>query len=187
MILLIDNYDSFSYNLYQYVGEINPDIRVIRNDEMTVEQIRELKPSHIILSPGPGRPEDAGIIIEAARELGPDIPILGVCLGHQAICAAFGATVTYAKRLMHGKQSVAKLDTECPLFQGCPEKTPVARYHSLAADPDTIPEELKVTAVTENGEVMAVKHRDYPIYGVQFHPESILTPNGKQILRNFLK
>ena len=187
MILLIDNYDSFSYNLYQYVGEINPDIRVIRNDEMTVEQIRELKPSHIILSPGPGRPEDAGIIIEAARELGPDIPILGVCLGHQAICAAFGATVTYAKRLMHGKQSIAKLDTECPLFQGCPEKTPVARYHSLAADPDTIPEELKVTAVTEDGEVMAVKHRDYPIYGVQFHPESILTPNGKQILRNFLK
>ncbi|MCR5466036.1 MAG: aminodeoxychorismate/anthranilate synthase component II [Lachnospiraceae bacterium] len=187
MILLIDNYDSFSYNLYQYVGEINPDIRVIRNDEMTVEQIRELKPSHIILSPGPGRPEDAGIIIEAAREFGPDIPILGVCLGHQAICAAFGATVTYAKRLMHGKQSVAKLDTECPLFRGCPEKTPVARYHSLAADPDTIPEELKVTAVTEDGEVMAVKHRDYPIYGVQFHPESILTPNGKQILRNFLK
>lgn len=187
MILLIDNYDSFSYNLYQYVGEINPDIRVIRNDEMTVEQIRELKPSHIILSPGPGRPEDAGIIIEAARELGPDIPILGVCLGHQAICAAFGATVTYAKRLMHGKQSVAKLDTECPLFRGCPEKTPVARYHSLAADSDTIPEELTVTAVTEDGEVMAVKHRDYPIYGVQFHPESILTPNGKQILRNFLK
>ncbi len=187
MILLIDNYDSFSYNLYQYVGEINPDIRVIRNDEMTVEQIRELKPSHVILSPGPGRPEDAGIIIEAARELGPDIPILGVCLGHQAICAAFGATVTYAKRLMHGKQSVAKLDTECPLFRGCPEKTPVARYHSLAADPDTIPEELRVTAVTEDGEVMAVKHRDYPIYGVQFHPESILTPNGKQILRNFLK
>ena len=187
MILLIDNYDSFSYNLYQYVGEINPDIRVIRNDEMTVEQIRELKPSHIILSPGPGRPEDAGIIIEAARELGPDIPILGVCLGHQAICAALGATVTYAKQLMHGKQSVAKLDTECPLFRGCPEKTPVARYHSLAADPDTIPEELRVTAVTEDGEVMAVKHRDYPIYGVQFHPESILTPNGKQILRNFLK
>ena len=187
MILLIDNYDSFSYNLYQYVGEINPDIRVIRNDEMTVEQIRELKPSHIILSPGPGRPENAGIIIEAARELGPDIPILGVCLGHQAICAAFGATVTYAKRLMHGKQSVAKLDTECPLFRGCPEKTPVARYHSLAADPDTIPEELTVTAVTEDGEVMAVKHRDYPIYGVQFHPESILTPNGKQILRNFLQ
>ncbi|MBO4324585.1 MAG: aminodeoxychorismate/anthranilate synthase component II [Lachnospiraceae bacterium] len=187
MILLIDNYDSFSYNLYQYVGEINPDIRVIRNDEMTIEEIRELKPSHIILSPGPGRPEDAGIIIEAAKELGREIPILGVCLGHQAICAAFGATVTYAKQLMHGKQSVVKLDTECPLFRGCPEKTTVARYHSLAADPDTIPEELLVTAVTEDGEVMAVKHRDYPIYGVQFHPESILTPDGKKILGNFLK
>lgn len=187
MILLIDNYDSFSYNLYQYVGEINPDIRVIRNDEMTIEEIRKLNPSHIILSPGPGRPEDAGVIIEAARKLGPEIPILGVCLGHQAICAAFGATVTYAKRLMHGKQSIAKLDTDCPLFAGCPEKTPVARYHSLAADPDTIPEVLTVTAMTEDGEVMAVKHRDYPIYGVQFHPESILTPHGKQILRNFLK
>ncbi|MBQ6105293.1 MAG: aminodeoxychorismate/anthranilate synthase component II [Lachnospiraceae bacterium] len=187
MILLIDNYDSFSYNLYQYVGEINPDIRVIRNDEMTIEEIRELNPSHIILSPGPGRPEDAGVIIEAACKLGPEIPILGVCLGHQAICAAFGATVTYAKRLMHGKQSIAKLDTDCPLFAGCPEKTPVARYHSLAADPDTIPEVLTVTAMTEDGEVMAVKHRDYPIYGVQFHPESILTPHGKQILRNFLK
>ena len=187
MILLIDNYDSFSYNLYQYVGEINPDIRVIRNDELTVEEIRELKPSHIILSPGPGRPEDAGIIIEAAIKLGPEIPILGVCLGHQAICAAFGATVTYAKHLMHGKQSVVKLDTNCPLFRGCPERTTVARYHSLAADPDTIPEVLTVTAVTEDGEVMAVKHRDYPIYGVQFHPESILTPDGKQILRNFLK
>lgn len=187
MILLIDNYDSFSYNLYQYVGEINPDIRVIRNDEMTIEEIRELNPSHIILSPGPGRPEDAGVIIEAACKLGPEIPILGVCLGHQAICVAFGATVTYAKRLMHGKQSIAKLDTDCPLFAGCPEKTPVARYHSLAADPDTIPEVLTVTAMTEDGEVMAVKHRDYPIYGVQFHPESILTPHGKQILRNFLK
>ena len=187
MILLIDNYDSFSYNLYQYVGEINPDIRVIRNDEMTIEEIRELNPSHIILSPGPGRPEDAGVIIEAACKLGPEIPILGVCLGHQAICAAFGATVTYAKRLMHGKQSIAKFDTDCPLFAGCPEKTPVARYHSLAADPDTIPEVLTVTAMTEDGEVMAVKHRDYPIYGVQFHPESILTPHGKQILRNFLK
>ena len=187
MILLIDNYDSFSYNLYQYVGEINPDIRVIRNDEMTVEEIRELKPSHIILSPGPGRPEDAGIIIEAAIKLGPEIPILGVCLGHQAICAAFGATVTYAKQLMHGKQSVVKLDTNSPLFRGCPERTTVARYHSLAADPDTIPEVLTVTAVTEDGEVMAVKHRDYPVYGVQFHPESILTPDGKQILRNFLK
>ena len=186
MILLIDNYDSFSYNLYQLVGELDPDIRVIRNDEMTVAEIRELKPSRIILSPGPGRPEDAGVIMDVAKELGPEIPVLGVCLGHQAICAAFGATVTYAKQLMHGKQSVAKLDTNSPLFRNCPEKTPVARYHSLAADPGTMPSELVVTAVTEDGEIMAVQHRDYPIYGVQFHPESILTPDGKQILKNFL-
>ena len=187
MILLIDNYDSFSYNLYQLVGELDPDIRVIRNDEMTVAEIRELKPSRIILSPGPGRPEDAGVIMDVAKELGAEIPILGVCLGHQAICAAYGATVTYAKQLMHGKQSTAKLDTESPLFRGCPEKAPVARYHSLAADPQTMPDTLLVTAVTADGEIMAVQHRDYPVYGVQFHPESILTPDGKQILKNFIK
>lgn len=187
MILLIDNYDSFSYNLYQLVGEIDPDIRVIRNDEMTVEEIRGLGPDRIILSPGPGRPEDAGVIVEAAKTLGRDIPILGVCLGHQAICAAFGATVTYAKELMHGKQSVVTLDPACALFKGCPAKAPVARYHSLAADPATMPECLKVTALTEDGEVMAVQHREYPIYGVQFHPESIMTPDGKTMLNNFLK
>lgn len=187
MILLIDNYDSFSYNLYQLVGELDPDIRVIRNDEMTVAEIRELKPSRIILSPGPGRPEDAGAIMDVAKELGAEIPILGVCLGHQAICAAYGATVTYAKQLMHGKQSVATLDTESMLFRGCPEKAPVARYHSLAADPQTMPDTLLVTAVTDDGEIMAVQHRDYPVYGVQFHPESILTPDGKQILKNFIK
>ena len=187
MILLIDNYDSFSYNLYQLIGEINPDIKVIRNDEMTVEEIAELAPSHIILSPGPGRPEDAGIIIEAAKTLGRTIPLLGVCLGHQAICAAFGATVNYAKQLMHGKQSIAKLDTKSTLFRGCPQEAPVARYHSLAADAATIPEELIVTAQTADGEVMAVEHREYPIYGVQFHPESILTPDGARMLRNFLK
>lgn len=187
MILLIDNYDSFSYNLYQLVGEINPDIKVIRNDEMTIEEIRGLNPSCIILSPGPGRPEDAGIIVEAAKTLGKTIPTLGVCLGHQAICAAFGATVTYAKELMHGKQSDVRFDTDCRLFAGCPETAPVARYHSLAADADTIPEELNVTAYTTDGEVMAVKHRDYPIYGVQFHPESIMTPDGKKMLENFIK
>lgn len=187
MILLIDNYDSFSYNLYQMIGEINPDIRVIRNDEMTVDEIREIKPERIILSPGPGRPEDAGIIIQVVKELGADIPILGVCLGHQAICSAFGAVVTYAKELMHGKQSMVRFDRKCPLFQGCPETAPVARYHSLAADENTIPEELQVTAVTEDGEVMAVSHREYPIYGVQFHPESIMTPDGKTMLRNFLE
>ncbi len=187
MILLIDNYDSFSYNLYQLVGEIEPDIRVIRNDEMTADEVRSLAPDRIILSPGPGRPEDAGITMEAAGTLGKDIPTLGVCLGHQAICAAFGATVTYAGRLMHGKQSEVRLDTECPLFRGCSEHTRVARYHSLAADPRTIPDILKVTAVTDEGEVMAVCHREYPVYGVQFHPESILTPEGKIMLRNFIR
>ena len=190
MILLIDNYDSFSYNLYQMIGEIEPDIRVIRNDEMTVEEIRALGPDRIILSPGPGRPEDAGVTMDVVRKTGAGgdaaIPILGVCLGHQAICAAFGATVTYARRLMHGKQSVAQLDLNCPLFAGCPQKAPVARYHSLAADPATMPEELLVTAVTEEGEIMAVQHSNYPIYGVQFHPESILTPDGKRMLENFI-
>lgn len=187
MILLIDNYDSFSYNLYQLIGDIEPDIKVIRNDEMTVEEIKKINPDRIILSPGPGRPEQAGIIIEAAKTLGKDIPVLGVCLGHQAICAAFGATVTYAKELMHGKQSDVKFDKDCPLFKNCPEIAPVARYHSLAADADTIPEELKITAVTTDGEVMAVQHKSYPIYGVQFHPESIMTPDGKQMLKNFIK
>ena len=187
MTLLIDNYDSFSYNLYQYVGEIDPDIRVIRNDEMTVEEIRELHPDRIIISPGPGRPEDAGIITDVVRESGGSVPILGVCLGHQAICSAFGMTITYAKRLMHGKQSIAELDTDCPLFAGCPQKTSVARYHSLAADPSTLPDCLAVTARTEDGEIMAVMHRTRPIYGIQFHPESILTPDGKKMLYNFIK
>lgn len=186
MILLIDNYDSFSYNLYQYIGEISSDIKVIRNNEMTVEEIRALKPDCIILSPGPGRPEDAGIIVEAAGILGKEIPILGVCLGHQAICAAFGAKVTYAKQLMHGKQSRVSLDTDSVLFEGLNRETLVARYHSLAAERDTIPECLKITALTTDGEVMAVQHREYPIYGVQFHPESIMTPDGKRMIQNFI-
>ena len=187
MILLIDNYDSFSYNLYQLVGQIEPDVRVIRNDEMTVEEIRSMKPDRIILSPGPGRPEEAGIIVDTVEKLGKEIPVLGVCLGHQAICAAFGARITYAKELMHGKQSEVTLDRNCPLFAGCSEKALVARYHSLAADPDTLPDELKVTARTADGEVMAVQHKTYPIYGVQFHPESIMTPDGIAILTNFIK
>lgn len=187
MILLIDSYDSFSYNLYQLIGEIEPDIRVIRNDEMTIDEIKALKPERIILSPGPGRPEDAGIIVETARELGTSIPVLGVCLGHQAICAAFGAVVTYAKQLMHGKQSEVKFDIDCPLFKDVPQIAKVARYHSLAVDSKTIPEELKITAITDDTEVMAVQHKRYPIYGVQFHPESIMTPYGKQMLYNFIK
>ncbi|HAU51477.1 MAG: aminodeoxychorismate/anthranilate synthase component II [Saccharofermentanaceae bacterium] len=188
MILLIDNYDSFSYNLYQLIGAIDPDIKVIRNDEMTVDEIRKLNPRRIILSPGPGRPEDAGIIMEVAKTVSKEIPTLGVCLGHQAICAAYGATVTYAKELMHGKRSNCDLDTEAVLFKHCPKTAQVARYHSLAADESTLPPELKVTARTvDDKEVMAVEHTEYPIYGVQFHPESILTPIGKKILENFLR
>lgn len=187
MVLLIDNYDSFSYNLVQLIGEIEPDIKVIRNDAMTVQEIRELNPDRIILSPGPGRPEDAGVIIEVVNKLGGEIPILGVCLGHQAICAAYGATVTYAKQLMHGKQSDVTLDTDSLLFKNCPAKAPVARYHSLAADADTMPECLKVTASTDDNEIMAVQHKEYPVYGVQFHPESIMTPDGRQMLKNFIQ
>ena len=186
MTLLIDNYDSFSYNLYQLVGALGPPVRVIRNDEMTIEEIRALHPDRIILSPGPGRPENAGITM-AAVQLGQEVPLLGVCLGHQAICAAFGGTVTYARQLMHGKQSRVTFDRACPLFRGLPEQGLVARYHSLAVAADTLPPELKATARTEDGEIMAVQHRQYPIYGVQFHPESIMTPEGKTMLKNFIE
>ena len=187
MLLLVDNYDSFSFNLYQMIGEVNADLRVIRNDEMSVEEIAALNPERIILSPGPGRPENAGIIMDIVRELGGQTPILGVCLGHQAICAAFGGTVTYAKELMHGKQSNVNLDTNCPIFDRCPRVAVVGRYHSLALDPATLPKCLKVTAKTDDGEIMAVWHKQYPIYGLQFHPESILTPNGKTMIANFVK
>ena len=186
MILLIDNYDSFSYNLYQLVGSIEPDVRVLRNDELTVAEMEALSPKAIILSPGPGRPGDAGVCVETVRRLGSKIPILGVCLGHQAICEAFGATVSYAKELMHGKQSEARLDTACPLFRGCPKQTPVARYHSLAVLEESLPDALAVTARAEDGEVMAVQHRQYGVYGVQFHPESFMTPDGKTMLENFI-
>lgn len=186
MILLIDNYDSFSYNLYQMIGSMNPDIAVVRNDAITVEGIRELSPDAIIISPGPGRPEDAGICIDAIRSLGPEVPILGVCLGHQAICATYGGTITHARKLMHGKQSVVRKAAEDSVLSGLPESFPVARYHSLAVDPDTVPECLQVTAIADDGEVMAVRHRDFPVHGLQFHPESIMTPDGKAMLANFL-
>ena len=186
MVLLIDNYDSFAYNLYQLVGTINPDIRVIRNDALSVPEIEALGASHLILSPGPGRPKNAGVCEDAVRSLSGKLPILGVCLGHQAICEAFSATVTYAKTLMHGKQSAVTVDADCPLFRGLPETVTVGRYHSLAAREDTLPPELKVTARTADGEVMAVRHRELPVYGLQFHPESILTPDGETMLRNFL-
>ena len=187
MLLLVDNYDSFSFNLYQMIGEVNADLRVVRNDELTVREIAALKPERIILSPGHGRPENAGNIMDIVRELGGTTPILGVCLGHQAICAAFGGTITYAKELMHGKQSNVNLDTNCPIFDRCPSVAVVGRYHSLALDPATLPSCLKVTGRTDDGEIMAVWHKKYPIFGVQFHPESILTANGKTMIANFVK
>ena len=186
MLLIIDNYDSFSYNLYQMIGGIYPDIKVIRNDAKTVEEIEALKPDAIVISPGPGRPSDAGVCIDVIRALGPKIPMLGVCLGHQAMCEAYGATITYAKELMHGKQSIAKVDPTCKLYRDMSNKIKVARYHSLAADPETMPKCLKVTAKTDDGEIMGVKHEAYDMYGVQFHPESIMTPEGKTMLKNFI-
>ena len=187
MIVLIDNYDSFPYNLYQLIGQLNPDIKVIRNDEMTVESLEALHPDHLIISPGPGRPSEAGICEQAIRYFEGKVPILGVCLGHQAICEVYGGTITYAKELMHGKQSVVTLDRDNPLFKGLPETVDVGRYHSLALDPDTLPDALRVLARTDDGEIMAVAHKDYPIYGLQFHPESILTPTGPMMVENFLK
>lgn len=187
MVLLIDNYDSFSYNLYQLIGSIDADIRVIRNDDYTCEELEAMKPDRIIISPGPGRPEDAGICEEAIQYFKGKVPILGVCLGHQAICEAFGGEIVYAKKLMHGKKSEAILNTKCKLFKGIPEKIDVGRYHSLAAAEEEFPSELEITAKTIDGEIMAVKHKNYEIYGLQFHPESILTVNGPNILRNFIQ
>lgn len=186
MILLIDNYDSFAYNVYQMIGSVNPDVKVIRNDELSLEEIEALSPSHMVISPGPGKPGDAGICEEAVLCFQGRIPILGICLGHQAICEAYGAAVTYARELMHGKQSVITLDQDSRLFMGMEKRIAVARYHSLAAAPDTLPECLHVAAVAEDGEIMAVQHREYPVYGVQFHPESVLTPQGRTIMENFL-
>ncbi|MFI3176746.1 MAG: aminodeoxychorismate/anthranilate synthase component II [Eubacteriales bacterium] len=186
MILLIDNYDSFSYNLYQLIGTIDSDIMVVRNDKITVEEIRQLSPKAIFLSPGPGHPSKAGVCIQVVRELGKELPIFGVCLGHQAICEAYGATVSYASKLMHGKTSMAQLDRNNLIFQGMKEEIQVARYHSLAAMADTMPDCLSITAQTKEGDIMAVAHKEYPVYGVQFHPESVLTPTGLQIVENFL-
>ena len=186
MIVLIDNYDSFSYNLYQLIGTVRPDLKVLRNDACTVEELRRLAPEAMFLSPGPGRPADAGICEEAIRALAGEVPIFGVCLGHQAICEAFGGTVSYARHLMHGKVSQVTPEPDSRLFRGFDGPFPAARYHSLAAVEDTLPDVLRVTARTEGGEIMAVEHRDYPICGVQFHPESVMTPAGENIIRNFL-
>ena len=187
MILFIDNYDSFSYNLYQLIGQINSDIKVLRNDEITIEDIREMNPECIILSPGPGRPENAGICIDIVNELGEEIPILGVCLGHQAICSAFGGKISHAKRLMHGKSSNISLDYDF-LFKGLPSQITVGRYHSLSLVEDSLPDCLEIISkANDDGEIMAVKHKDYNIYGLQFHPESILTSDGLMIIENFLQ
>ena len=191
---MIDNYDSFSYNLYQLIGSIQMeqkagstmDIQVVRNDAISVEEIREMKPEAIFLSPGPGRPEDSGICTKIVEKLSGEIPILGVCLGHQVICQSLGGEVSYAKKLMHGKTSIAKVSQESILFQELPEEIEVARYHSLAAKKDKLPDCLKVVAETEDGEIMAVEHKEFKTFGLQFHPESVLTPSGKKIIKNFM-
>ena len=186
MILLIDNYDSFSYNLYQLIGEVSPDIQVFRNDKITLDEIRDLNPDAIILSPGPGKPENAGICIDIVREFHDSIPILGVCLGHQAICEALGGTVSHAKRLMHGKSSYISLEYDY-IFKALPSEISVGRYHSLSLIEDTLPDSLEIISkAKDDGEIMAVKHKQFNVYGLQFHPESILTPDGLTIIDNFL-
>jgi len=186
MILLIDNYDSFSYNLYQLIGAISPDITVVRNDSFTLQDIEVMNPKRIIISPGPGKPSEAGLCEDVIKRFAERIPILGVCLGHQAICEAFGGVVSYAKTLMHGKPSMLTLDTSCPIFAGLPEHIQGARYHSLAAMENTLPQSLKITARSDDGEIMGVRHTEYPVFGLQFHPESVLTPLGRTILKNFI-
>lgn len=218
MILLIDNFDSFTYNLYHYVAgspvlqqylqqggdgtgaagvvaaagtadaaNSTQAVQVVRNDAVTLDDIRRLNPQAIILSPGPGRPENAGICPAVMRELTGEYPILGVCLGHQALCQVFGATITYADELLHGKASTITVDPTDQLFLGLPERVVVGRYHSLVADPATMPDELRITARADDGEIMAVTHVEHPTYGVQFHPESILTPQGQTMIDNFLQ
>ena len=187
MILLIDNYDSFSYNLYQLAASVEADIKVIRNDGYTVEEIEKMGPAALILSPGPGRPSEAGICEEAIKRFAGRIPILGVCLGHQAICEVFGGTVTYARELMHGKQSKVYQGGRGRLFKGLGPQFMAARYHSLAAEAGSLPEELVVTAEADDGEVMALEHREYPVFGVQFHPESVMTPDGMKMMENFME
>lgn len=185
MILLIDNYDSFSYNLFQLIGEVNPDIAVYRNDKITTDEIEKLNPEAIILSPGPGKPENAGICIDIVKEFYDKIPIMGVCLGHQAICTAFGGNISYAGRLMHGKSSTITLNRD-EIFKNLNDKISVGRYHSLSLKEDSLPDSLEILSkADDDGEIMAVKHKEYDVYGLQFHPESILTPDGLTIIRNF--
>jgi anthranilate synthase/aminodeoxychorismate synthase-like glutamine amidotransferase len=185
MILLIDNYDSFVYNLARYVCELNFETIVKRNDEITVDEIKRLKPTHIVISPGPCAPDQAGVSLDVIKTLGNNIPILGVCLGHQAIGQAYGGKVTRALRPMHGKKSLVTHDQKT-IFEGVENPLQVARYHSLIVNPENLPDELEVIARCEMGEVMALKHRIFPVYGVQFHPESILTRQGHLLIKNFI-
>ena len=186
MVLVIDNYDSFTYNLVQYLGELGADIRVRRNDQVTVGEVEAMSPEQILISPGPGRPEDAGVSVDVIRRFGPATPILGVCLGHQAIGVVYGGTVCRATAPMHGKTSTVVHDGK-GLFRGITEPFVAGRYHSLVISSDHVPGELEVAARTkEDGTIMAVRHRSYPVHGVQFHPESVLTDEGRRILRNFL-
>lgn len=186
MILLIDNYDSFTYNLYQQVGSFYKDIQVVRNDKITIAEIEEMKPACIILSPGPGRPEEAGIIVDVIQTFYKKIPILGICLGHQAIASAFGGDVIRAKEIMHGKKSMITHHKR-GVFAHLPEHLEVMRYHSLAVDMETLPAELLVEAMTKDQEIMAISHKEYPVIGIQFHPESIGTKTGNQMIENFLQ
>ncbi len=188
MILLIDNYDSFTYNLYQYAGMINRQITVVRNDKIDIDDIRRMNPSHIILSPGPGYPADAGITIEVIRKLGAQIPILGVCLGHQAIGEAYGGRVLRALAgPVHGKATDTHIASGCPIFHGLPPVLKVGRYHSLVVERESLPEELAITAETTDGVIMGLAHRVHPVFGIQFHPESVLTERGMDMVRNFLE
>ncbi|WP_214743115.1 MULTISPECIES: aminodeoxychorismate/anthranilate synthase component II [unclassified Exiguobacterium] len=186
MIVLIDNYDSFTYNLVQYFGELGEELVVYRNDEITIQEIEALAPSYLVISPGPCTPNEAGISIEAIQTFAGRIPILGVCLGHQAIAQAFGGEVIHAERLMHGKTSKIQHDGKS-IFKGIPQQTIVTRYHSLAVERSSLPECLAVTAETETGEIMALRHRTLPIEGVQYHPEAILTEHGKDMIQNFIE
>jgi anthranilate synthase component II len=186
MILIIDNYDSFTYNLYQMLGAYIPEMIVIRNDQTTIEEIEKMQISHIIISPGPGFPKDAGISIALIKHFAGKIPILGVCLGHQAICEAFGGKVIHAKEMFHGKSSLVTVN-DSKLFLDLPEKITVGRYHSLIVEKESLPHDLEVTALSSTDEIMSVKHKIHPVYGIQFHPESILTEFGSTMIRNFLE